>query len=106
MKRALIALLLCLAAQLAQADMVWKLWCQDPGDVEETPRKGMYDTSAGCHQSISTVVSDVNTRCHDTKQGPRWGEKHEKVEAWARFPNCAALKKLYESCICKPESVK
>jgi hypothetical protein len=102
MKRTLAALLLCLTIQPPRAATIWTLWCTEPGAAEETPRKGQWDTSSECHQSIQNALSEMNASCHDTKQGPRLGDKHEKVEAWAGFPTCAALTKFYRTCICKP----
>jgi hypothetical protein len=106
MKWTLVALLLCLTIQPARATMIWTLWCTEPGAVEETPRKGQWDTSAKCHQSISTALSDADVNCHDTKQGPRFGEKDAKVKVWEGLPNCTAVRKFYQSCTCKLETLQ
>src|SRR5262245_33087386 len=104
MKRALIALLLCFAAQPAHADKVWVLWCKTPSG-EDLRRQAKYDTSAECWKDIDT---GQDTDCHDTPKGPRLGETYERVESWEHqhLRDCAAVKKVWASCHCEPETVQ
>jgi hypothetical protein len=107
MKRALIALLLSLAAQPAHADKVWRVWCPRPGGGD-TARQATFDTSAECNKDLVDGALGSETFCHDTPKGPRFGAKYEKLDSWEHLglPNCAAVKKLWLSCHCEPETVQ
>jgi hypothetical protein len=102
MKRALIALLLCLAAQPVHADHIWRLWCGNP----LTPRKGSYDTSAECTDGIRKMMDYFGNHCAGTTHGLVWKEDGTPMASGHEFPNCRAAYNHWGACECKAEAVE
>src|SRR5215468_1556160 len=99
MKRALIALLLCLAAQPVHADHIWRLWCGNPA----TARRGSYDTSAECQKVIESQVENYADHCVDTNHGMVWKEDGSPIPSPSDIANCRAGHDEWNKCFCKAE---